>query len=135
VRSQVLEGLEPRARCADIDVTIERAHRLAQRQVARRPGVRTAEVAGEEPVRGPLAEAADRDEPLLHLFVWEESEIFKVEVGAREPDDVLGFAPREPERNELLLGRRRYALSARKGPDATDRLAQPLDEPVADRNR
>ena len=135
MRSQVLEGLESRARRADIDVTIERAHRLAQREVARRPGTRTPEMAREKPVGRPLAEAADGDDPLLHLFVGEESKPGKVEVGAREPDDVLGLAPRESERNELLLGRRRYALSARKGPGATDRLAQPLDEPVADRDR
>src|SRR5205823_12873943 len=129
------EGLESRARRADIDVTIERAHRLAQREVARRPGTRTPEMAREKPVGRPLAEAADGDDPLLHVFVREESKPGQVEVGAREPDDVLGLAPREPERDELLLGRRRYALSARKGPDATDRLSQPLDEPVADRDR
>jgi hypothetical protein len=55
VRSQVLEGLEPRARRADIDVTIERAYRPAQGEVAGRPRTRTTEMPGEEPVRGPLA--------------------------------------------------------------------------------
>jgi DNA invertase Pin-like site-specific DNA recombinase len=50
VSRQVLERIEPRADRADVDVTIERADGLAQGEVARRPGARAAEMAGEEPV-------------------------------------------------------------------------------------
>src|SRR6185437_3147489 len=50
VRGQVLEGLEARACGADVHVTIEREHGLAQREVTGGPGPRPAEIAGEEPV-------------------------------------------------------------------------------------
>src|SRR6185437_5614682 len=94
VRGQVLEGLEARAGGADVDVTIERAHGLAQGEVARRPGVGTAEIAGEEPVRGPLAEPAQRGQPGLDLVFGQERQAFETEVGASEPDHVLRLAPR-----------------------------------------
>ncbi len=48
-------------------------------------------------------------------------EALEVEIGAREPDHVLGLAPREAEREELLLRRRRDPLARRERPDAADR--------------
>src|SRR5262249_38431402 len=132
VRRQVLKGLEACARRADVDVTIERAHGLAHGEVSGRPGARAAEVAREEPVGGPLAEAAQRGQLRLHLVVGEKRQRLEVEVGAREPDHVLGLAPGEAEREELLFGRRRDPLTRGEHPDAAHLLAEPLDEPISD---
>src|ERR1700756_5207391 len=101
MRSQFLEGVEALARRADVDVTIERAYRLPQGEVAGRPGVGAAEVAREEPVRRPLAEPAQGGELLLPLVVGEKRQPLEVDVGASEADHVLGLAPREAEREEL----------------------------------
>src|SRR5690348_5658528 len=122
MRSQVLEWLEPRARRADIDVTIEPAYRLAQREVAGRPRAWTPEVAGEEPVGRPLAATTNGDDPLLHLVVGEQGEVSEVEVGARKPDHVFGLPAREPERNKLRLGSVRDAFPAPEGPHPADPL-------------
>src|SRR6266581_4094682 len=63
VGGQVLEGSEPCADRAHVLVrTIERGDRLAQSEVAGRPGFRSREVAGEKPVGRPVAEASLRDE-------------------------------------------------------------------------
>src|SRR5581483_9960225 len=68
---EVLEGIEALADLAHVDLTIEGGHRLAQAEVAPGPGTRPREVAGEEPVRRPLAEAALRDDLRAHLLVGE----------------------------------------------------------------
>ena len=47
---EVLEWMEPVARDAHVQSTIERGHRLAQREVAPRPGVRLCEVRSQYPV-------------------------------------------------------------------------------------
>jgi len=91
-------------------------------------------MAREKPVGRPLAEPADRDDPLLHLLVGEESQRVEVEVGAREPDDVLGLAAGETEREQPFLRRERDAFAGRERPRAADRLAEALDETIADRN-
>ena len=70
---------------------------------------------GEEPVGRPLAEAADRDDPLLHLVVGQESKAAQVEFRACEAHDVLGLASREPERKELVFGGERNSLPALAG--------------------
>src|SRR5205085_1929132 len=65
VRGQVLERGEAGAEHAHLldrgqrAVTIERGYGLAQSEVARGPGVRPGEVAGEEPVGRPFAESSD----------------------------------------------------------------------------
>src|SRR6185312_817214 len=134
VRSQVLEGLEACACGADVHITIERAYGSAQREVTGRPGARAAEVAREEPVRRPLAEPAQRGKPRLDLLVGLEGQSDEIEVGAREPDHVLRLAPREAERGQLLLRGGREPLPRRERPDPAHPLAEPLDEPVADRD-
>ena len=55
VRRQVLERMEARAELGHSD-TVETLGRLAEREVAGRPGVRAGEVAGEEPLGRPRAE-------------------------------------------------------------------------------
>src|SRR6201987_1390398 len=97
VRCQILEGIEPRALRADVDVTIERAYRLAHGQVARGPRAGAAEVAREEPVRRPFAESAQRGQPLLHLGVGEERELVEVDLRAGEPAHILRLAAREAD--------------------------------------
>ena len=75
VGAQVLEWVEAGRESTNVGhVTIERGHRLPQSQVAGGPGVRPREVAGEEPVRRPLAEPAERDEPGGHLLVGQRCE-------------------------------------------------------------
>ena len=54
---QILERVEALARLPHVETTIEIRHRLAQREVAPRPRVRPGEVAREEPVGRPLADA------------------------------------------------------------------------------
>src|SRR5947208_266160 len=94
VGGQVLEGSEPCADRAHVLIrTIERGDGLAQSEVAPRPGLRPREVAREEPVGGPLAEAALRDELRLHLLVRQTGERGEVEVAPGEAEDVLRLAP------------------------------------------
>ncbi len=70
VRRQVLEGMKLRAELVHID-TVETLGRLAEREVAGRPGVRAGEVAREEPLGRPRAEAALRGDRHAHLVVVE----------------------------------------------------------------
>src|SRR5262249_14447992 len=75
VRGQVLErgkAVAEHAHLLDREqraVTIERRDRLAQTEVARRPGLRPGEMAREVPVGGPLAEAANGHERRFDLVV------------------------------------------------------------------
>ena len=92
-------------------------------------------MAREEPVGRPLAEAAQRDEPRLHLVVRQRRECGEIELRAGEPDDVLRLAPREADRKELVLARARDPLAGRKRPRHADLRAEALDQPVPDRGR
>ncbi|HZC30664.1 MAG TPA: hypothetical protein VE261_04040, partial [Gaiellaceae bacterium] len=80
------------------------------------------------------AETADRDEPCLHFFIWKQGQSREIDLRAREADDVLRLPAREAERDEFVRGRECDPLAARERPHATDRLAQPLDEPAPDRD-
>src|SRR6266576_6731994 len=132
---EVLERVEALARLPNIESTIKIGDRLAQGQVSPRPCVRAGQVTREKPVGTPLAEPAQLDEARLHLVVGELRERAEVEVGAREPNDVLRLAAREAERDELLLGGRCDPLPCGEGPRLAELLAEPLDQPVANRER
>ena len=108
MRREVLERVEPRPERAHVRdrqrraFEVERRHRLDEGEVAGGPRPWAGEVAREEPVRGPLADTAQRDEPSLDLLVVQHAQRRVVDVRAREADDVLRLAPREAERQELL---------------------------------
>src|SRR6185437_5626726 len=80
VGGEILERVEARARLPDIEATIEIRHRLAERQVAPRPRVRSREVPREKPLGRPLAEPAQRDDPRAHLVVRQVAERVEVEI-------------------------------------------------------
>src|SRR5437773_2691318 len=82
---------------------VQRRDRLAQREVARGPRVRTCEMPREEPLSRPVADAAQRGEARRRLVIGERRERTEVDVGLCEPDDVLGLPPREAEREQLVL--------------------------------
>ena len=133
---EILEGVEAGAEAADIrDVTIEEPYGLAQHEVARGPGVRPAEVAGEEPVGRPLADPAKGDERRFHLVVRERREGVEVELGAGERDRVLGLASREADRDELGLVAAGEPLARGEGDRVLGRLAEALDQAAANRER
>ena len=98
---EVLERIEAAAERVHIR-TVEEMGRLAQDEVAGGPRTRTGEVAGEEPLGRPGAEAAYRRQASTHLIVGGVRERAEVEVGPSEPDDVLGLAPRVAKRDELV---------------------------------
>src|SRR5436305_15258425 len=103
MRGEVLERMEALASVADVETTIERRHRLTEREVSPGPRVRAREVPGEKPVSRPLTEAPKGDEARFHLLVGQLREVVEVELGAREPSDVLRLAPRQPNATELVL--------------------------------
>ena len=117
---QVLERMQSRTEIGHSD-TVEILGRLAERQVACGPGMRPGEVAREEPLGGPRAEAAHLRDPRAHVVVVERRQAGEVEVAAREADRVLGLAPREPDLDQLLLARVGDPLAGRKGPRLADR--------------
>src|SRR6266545_7513811 len=129
VSHEVLERLEAVADRAHIDLTIEGAHRPAQADVAGRPGARSRQVAREEPVGSPLAEAAQRGQLRLDLLVRQRGQTLEVEVGTGEADQVLGFATREADGDDLVLGRPRDPLAGRKRVGVLGTLAEALDQP------
>ena len=134
MRRQVLEGLEALAEGPDVlGFRIEGPHRLREREVAGRPGAWAREVAREEPVRGPLAEATELDEPRLDLLVGKARKLLEVGRGRGEAGDVLGLAAREAERDQLLLARAGQPASRREGIGLLGTAAEALDQPVADR--
>ena len=97
--------------------------------------MRPREVAGEEPVRRPFPEPAQRDEPRGHLLVGQRGELVQVEVAAREPDDVLRLAGREADADQLVLGRARHPLALGEGMRVLAGNAVALDESAPDRRR
>ena len=123
VGREVLEGGEPGADGLHV-LSVEPRDRLLQRQVARRPRGRPREVARQEPLRRPRAEAAPGDDRRPHLVVGQRGERVEVEVGAGEVEHVRGLGAREAEREEVVLrgvrrraragGRRRRASPARR---------------------
>ena len=90
-------------------------------------------MAGEEPVRRPLADPGQRGEGRLDLVVGQERERAQVEVAARQPGRVLGLPMREAEREELVRLGRGQPLARREGVRVLGTDAEALDQPVADR--
>src|SRR5437588_7426105 len=133
---QVLEGRESCADRAHVFVrTIERGDGLAQSEVAPRPRLRPGEVAGEEPVGRPLAEPALCDELRLDLVIAEEREPVEIEPASGETEDVLGFAAREADRDELVIACQREPLSGRKRVGVFAANAERRDQAVPDGER
>ena len=133
VRRQVLERMELRAELVHVD-TVEIERRLAEHEVAGRPGVRPGEVAREEPLGGPRAEAALRGDRRAHLVVGQQRERVEVDVAPRERDRVLRLAVGEADGEELVLARGGDPRAGRERPGFPDPLAEALDEPVPDRD-
>ena len=92
-------------------------------------------MAREEPVGRPDAKAADRRDPRLHLVVRKGGELGEVELCPGDADHVLGLAPREAEREQLVLLRASHAFARRERVRVLGPLAVALDEAVADRER
>src|SRR5207249_2668155 len=109
--------------------------RPAQGQVAPRPGVRAGQVAGEEPLRRPRAEAAQRDDPGADLVVVELAQRVEVDDAAREAEHILLLPPREAECDEVAVAELRGAVARREPPGRAALLAVRLDETVSDRGR
>ena len=107
MRRQIGKGRKTRTGRAGVLLAVELQHRLAEAEVARRPGVRAPEVPGEEPFRGPLADAGKRDKRRLHLVVREQREGVEVEICLRQTHDVLRLPPGEADRDDLLGARKR----------------------------
>lgn len=118
---------------ARIRDSVELEDGFAEAEVARRPGFRAGEVAGEEPVGRPLADSGKRDEGGLHLLVGQERERVEVELRAREADDVLGLPTGEAERGKLGGLRVRQAAARRESMGAPVAAPEGLDQTVADR--
>jgi hypothetical protein len=118
---------------ARVLLTVEMENGLTETEVAGRPGVRTREVAGQEPVGGPFADTGNRDEPGLHLVVRQGREPVEIEVGARQSDHVLRLAARESERQELVGLGTGHALAGRERVRVLEGFPESLDEPVAHR--
>ena len=115
VDGEVLEGIEALGDGVDVLVTVEEtpppcARRGRPRGHAR--GRARWRARNQSAVHSPSPRIAV--EPRLHLVVGQRGERVEVEVGAREPDDVLGLPPREAEREELVLVARRHRLPRRE---------------------
>ena len=141
MRRQVLEGGEAFADRPYLlgrqvsALAVEARDGLAHGEVAGGPRLGTAEVAGEEPVRRPLADAGQGRELRLDLVVRQSGQRRQVEATAREADDVRRLSPRETERCQLAGLRERQALSGRKRVRVLNADAEALDQPVANRER
>ena len=97
--------------------------------------MRAREVAREEPVGRPLAEAAERDEPGGHLLVRQRRELVEIEVAPRQPDHVLRLPVREADREQLVLGRLGNPLAGRERVRVLVGGPVALDEAAPDRRR
>jgi len=134
VGREVLEGVEALAEGADVSCfEVERDDGLAQREVAGRPGARAREVAGEEPVGRPFAEAANGHEPGLHLVVGKTGQPLELDRACGQAEDVLGLAPREAEHDEVFLAGAPEPLRGRERVRLADAAPVALDQAVADR--
>src|SRR5579864_5848155 len=136
VGREVLERSEADAdRPHVLSRTIERCDRLAEPEVAPRPRLWASQMSGEEPVCGPLADAALGHESRLHLVVGQASKGLEVEVTACDSDDVLRLSAGETKRDQLLFGRERHSLAGRKAPCLSGADAKRLDQTIADGER
>src|SRR3954465_10961391 len=99
---KVLEGRESWAQLV-LRHTVEIERNLAQRDVADGPGRRPGEMTREEPLRRPGTEAADRDDARTDVVVVQVRERVEIDVAARKPHHVLGLAPREADRGQLVF--------------------------------
>src|SRR5436189_808051 len=109
-------------------VSVERKHCLAQAEVACGPGLRTRQVPGEEPVRAPLAQAAQGRQPRLDLGIGKSRKLLEVELCPGEPEDILRLPPREAKRGQLLLRCTRHSLARRKRDGVLGGNAEALGE-------
>src|SRR5947209_3136384 len=91
---------------------------LTEPDVTRGPRPRAGEMPCEKPLSRPLADAAERDEPRLHVVVGEQGEAVEVDLGTRQAKHVFGLAVREAELEQLALVRDCHALARGKGPHA-----------------
>ena len=78
---------------------------------------------------------AQLDESSLHRVVVERAQALEIEAGAREPERVLRFTPREAKPDQILLAERGEPFGRRKRIHATRPNAVALDQPRADRER
>src|SRR5437879_4463818 len=138
--------LAPRARAApdrllaqDPPATVVVVERLADREIAGRADIATAQAAGEEPVRGPAAETAERRELLDDERRLSRADRLEVQRAgddrAREIADVLRLPRRVLQRSELPYAYHREPRGLRERPHrlAADRHRRPesTDEPRA----
>jgi hypothetical protein len=86
--------------------------------------MRTSQMTREEPLRRPLAEPAQRCKPRLHVLVRQLREGIEIDRVTREPDDVLGLAAREAEREQLVLRCCSEPLARRERPRLPDLRAE-----------
>ena len=102
VRREILERVEARAELVHID-TVEELGRLAQREVARRPrrGRARCRARNHSAVQGPIPRSAVRRARTSSSRSSRER--VEIEVGAREPDHVLGLAAREADARRARL--------------------------------
>ena len=92
-------------------------------------------MAGEEPVRGPLAEPAAGHERGLDLLVGESREFVERRRVVGQAENVLRLAPREPQQHELVRLRAPQPLRRRERERLAHAAAEPLDQAAADRER
>ena len=141
VRGQVLERLESRAHRAHLRgrergaVSVERLDRLAQAEVAGRPGARPREVAREEPVDRPLADAADRLQLALDLLVGQRRDARQSSPARAIPSTYSALRREKPVATISSAVAAASAASGREGVGVHGADAEALDQPVADRER
>ena len=90
-------------------------------------------MAGQEPVRRPLAEPTQCSQRRLHLVVGKRTQPVEVDVGTCDSDHVLGLAAGEAEGGQLLLAGTRHPLARRERVGVHAAHSEPLDHPVSDR--
>src|SRR5471030_2805154 len=110
---EVLERIEPSAELVDVH-SVERLSGLAQDEIAGGPGARTGEVACQEPLRRPRAEAANRRQAGPDLVIVEGMQRVQIELVAGEAEHVLRLPVREAKCEQLVLGPGRDALTSRE---------------------
>src|SRR4029078_6612207 len=110
---------------------VEVEHRLAQAEVACRPGVGPGEMTREEPLRRPLADAGEGGQRCFHVVIRESGNCPEVEVAAGDADRVLGLSAGKTEREDLLRLGERDSLPGWEGVRETRLVPEGLDETVA----
>jgi hypothetical protein len=92
-------------------------------------------VAREEPVGGPAPEPADRGERSDDLGVGAQREGVEIELGLRELEHALRFAPREAQNGEVARPSFRHAFARGELPRDVVPHAEALDEVGPDGGR